>query len=422
MRTSENQSASVNKGCVLATRPPRKPSSRRVVLCLNRHRSPRRRTSCYGRFVPRSGCLAIACVVFSGSSCLLYTDAINHPPQVKLTGDAQTTWQTGHPHYHAEASDPDQSADSLTYEWRRQLGACPKDADVGVGPVVGDSKPDFENDVDFTDPFCVWVVVRDNRGSFAHDAISTVVNHLSTVAVIEVVKPAPVVGDHYPLMSVVQLSGAKSDDPESDGKLTFSWTLKRGAEILTLGNCPQAPDSDICFTGDKEGTYVATLTVGDTRGGAATAMRTVVIDPDAPPCIAVTDPMFGLSRIVRDATEENIFEVKEVADDVDPFPPLDVRASVYSFNVTWWMEGEDSNSPSGRRPADQGQTPRVTFGPNYFRNGDQAFVRIQANDRVPRDFSACVRDKVDNCALDKDRPTCFQWVTWRVDFKPLRDM
>ena len=91
------------------------------------------------------------------------------------------------------------------------------------------------------------------------------------------------------------------------------------------------------------------------------------------------------------------------------------RTSTLSFTATWWMEGEDSNNPSGRRPADQGQVPWLLFSPNYFRNGDRAHVRLQVNDRVTRDFSACARDKVDNCALGKD-PTCFQWVTWKVDF------
>ena len=62
--------------------------------------------------------------------------------------------------------------------------------------------------------------------------------------------------------------------------------------------------------------------------------------------------------------------------------------------------------------------PQVEFKSDYFRNGDRAFVRIQVIDRVPRDFSACAREKVDNCALRKEDTTCFQWVTWKVDFLP----
>jgi hypothetical protein len=148
----------------------------------------------------------------------------------------------------------------------------------------------------------------------------------------------------------------------------------------------------------------------------------VVIDPDAAPCITRTDPEFGLAMIVRDASDTNTFEIKAVSDDGDPYPSLDTRPSIVTFKATWWLEGEDPNAPSGRRPDDQ-VGPRVDFGPTRFRNGDQAYVRIQVNDRVNRDFGPCARDKAAlNCALDPRRPTCFQWVTWKIDFRLGRDM
>jgi hypothetical protein len=373
--------------------------------------------------VARSGCLPIGYLLLSGSSCLLYTDPINQPPKVTLTGSTQTIWRAAErPKYHAQAHDPDQSADSLVYEWRRQLGACPAAADVMVGAPVGQSRPDFENDLDFTDQFCVWVVVRDKAGATDYATAPTRVQHQPTVAVIDVVQPvAAGAADHFPLFSLVQLSGARSDDPESDGTLTYQWTITRGGETLTATPCPEPADSDVCFLGDKEGMYLAELSVGDPRGNKTLASKTVIIDPDRAPCIVNTEPNLGLARITRDATDENSFEVKAVSDDVDPFPSLPVRPSIYGFNVTWWMAGEDPVNPSGRRPTDQGQIPRVTFGRNYFRNGDQAYVRIQVNDRVMRDFGVCAPEKA-NCALDPERPTCFQWVTWKIDFRLLRDM
>jgi hypothetical protein len=379
--------------------------------------------------VVRSGCLALVFFVASGSSCLLYTDPINHPPEVALTGDTETTFHSDQrPKYHARAHDPDQSADSLTYQWHRQLGDCPSAANVMVGAPVA-SGPDFENDLDFTAKFCVWVVVRDERGATAWAEITTSVTHLKTTAVIEVVKPfataaAGATADRFPLMSAVQLSGTMSSDLESHGPLDFEWTLTRGGQAVTHEDCPDgAIASELCFTGDQPGTYRAILKVRDTRGGEATATKDVVIEPDAPPCIRRSDPMYGLARIVRDATEKNVFELKMVTDDVDPFPAPPDRASKLSFDITWWREG-DANPPSGRRATGPGdQMPVAEFIPDYFKNGDQVFVRIKAIDRIDRDFSACERDKVDDCALEPQaHPDCYQWVTWRIDFRPLRAM
>ena len=377
-------------------------------------------------FVARSGCFALGLLLFFGSSsCLLYTDHINHPPTVKLTGAASTFFAAKpRPRYHAEAHDQDQSADSLTYEWRRQMGLCPMSLNEALVGVPVASKPDFEIDLDFTARFCVWVVVRDSDGATAYDKVATEITHRDTTAVIEVVKPLATPDDHYPLFSEIQLSAAKSEDPENPGaKLGFRWTLTRGNETLTsAGVCPPNPATDICFTADKEGMYMATLVVTDGKGTETTKTKMLVVEPDAAPCITVTDPEFGLESIARAASELQTFEVKAVSDDGDPFPLADSRPSSATFKGTWWLDGEDSNLPSGRRPDGVPDPQRVQFSANYFRDGDRVFVRLQVNDRVNRDFSACARDRVMNCALDPKRPRCFQWVTWKVDFRLGRDM
>jgi hypothetical protein len=365
-------------------------------------------------FVAKFGCLAFTFLVASGASgCLLYTDPINRPPVVKLTGDSRVTWGMGRARYHAEAHDPDQSAASLTFEWRRQLGACPNPDAPLMGPPLASSGPDLDLDGTFTEPFCVGVVVRDSDKAFASATLPTQVMHEGSTADIDLVLPRPASDEHYPLFSAVRLSGAGSMDPEH-GKLTFRWTLTRNTTTLTVVPCPQAPDTDICFTADQPGDYVATLTVEDTRGGKAMKERKLVVDPDAPPCIRRAEPEIGLARIVRDPEEETRFQVFSVEDDGDPFPPREGQTSSFAFTATWWMEGEDPTNPSGRRPADQAQNPLVKFEPKHFRNGDTAYVRIQVTDRVNRNFSTCAADKRD-CAIGKD-PTCFQWVTWKVDF------
>jgi len=375
--------------------------------------------------VARSGCLALVFLSLCGSSCLLYTEDLNHSPTVDLMGDAETTWKAKPgPKYHAQASDQDQSADSLSYEWHRQLGACPASLTAaGVGTVPAPSKADFENDFDFDSQFCVWVLVRDKHGATAWDSVTTKVKHLPTTAMLEVVKPTPSKDDHFPFMTVVQLSGAKSRDPESNEPLQFDWMVTRNGEKVMRQDCPDPANSEFCFTGDQDGTYSASLTVRDGRGGADTKKKDVFIDPDAPPCIERTEPMYGIAKIVRDATEENTFELKAVSDDVDPFPSVGSQGSKLSFEITWWHMGEDPSLPSGRRATGQGdQMPVAVFAPGYFKNGDQVFVRIKAFDRVDRS-TALKNCSKDNCELDpKGHPGCYQWVTWTVDFRPLREM
>jgi hypothetical protein len=351
------------------------------------------------------------------AGCLLYTDHINHAPEVKLTGDALVKWGEGTGRYHAEAHDPDQGADSLRYEWRRQVGACPTTLEAAQQgsplPVTG---KDFENDVSFREGFCVWVIVSDDDRAIDWDKLPTQVQHAPSEAVIEVLLPVPG-GDHFPLFSAIRVSGERSNDPEDAGPLALSWTLTRNGAVMPAQPCPDASPTDICFAGDVPGSYKVELAVKDARGGQVVATpKLLTVDEDAPPCIRQTDPPFGLARIVRDATQELKFQILSVDDDGDPFPAPAGRTSTNSFTATWWLDGEDSNTPSGRRPANQSQIAFVPFGANYFQNGDQAFVRLQVNDRVPRDFSACIRDKVDNCAVGKD-PTCFQWVTWKIDFR-----
>jgi hypothetical protein len=372
--------------------------------------------------VARSGCFVLGALLASASSsCLLYTDHINHSPEVKVTGDVKVPWGFERPaRYHAEGNDADQTAQTLVYEWRRDVGECPtKLADAQMGPVLG-NEADFEIDVDLPDEYCVWVVVHDADKAAAFASLSTAVTHKDLEAVIDVVKPKGLAGDHFPLYSTVQLSGARSMDPEQTGELTVSWVGHHNGGVFGPIPCPQGPTGDVCLTPEEPGEYQIELSVKNVRGLEAKATKTLFIEADAPPCIRLTQPTFGLPRSVVEASEILSFKVRSVEDDGDPYPPPLGRPSTARFTATWWFEGEDSNNPSGRRPADQALIPELTFGRDYFHAGDQVYVRIQVEDRVNRDFTACAKDKVENCALGKD-PTCYQWVTWKLDVLLGRD-
>jgi hypothetical protein len=361
-----------------------------------------------------ASCLLLgALLAGAGSGCLLYTNHINHAPTVTVSGDTNVVFGT-HPTFHAKAMDPDQSADTLTYEWHRQIGACPKPsptADVGTGLMGG---MDWVQDADLMADYCIWVVVSDAEGAATPSlGLTVTVTHRDPDAILEVVKPTATADDHYPLFTSFQLSSARSADSETmGGTLTRVFTLTRDGQPSTPARCPDAGETDVCFVIDQPGELIVDLMVTDSRGHHSMAEKKLTVDPDSPPCITQTMPQFGLPKYVRDPSDLTL-EVTAVADDGDPFP---ASPQNLTFEWTWWLDG--STGEHNRKPD---MRPRADFN-NYFHPGDQINIRLRVTDRVNRDreFAACKPDDV-TCAIGKDL-TCFQWVTWKFDLRLGRDM
>jgi hypothetical protein len=354
----------------------------------------------------------------ASSGCLLYTDHINHPPTVEITGPRSAVFGETAP-FHAKAADPDQAPESLSFEWHRggQATPCPATlAEATAGSIVGYA-PDLEVSASLADSVCVWVIVRDGDQAAAFAAQSLDITHPNPEAALEVIKPSPTGDDHYPLFSTIQISSEHSVDGEmSDAPLARKFTLTHAGQVSTPLPCPDGPDTDVCITGNELGDYVVDLAVEDTRHHRATATRKVIIDPDAPPCITQTMPQAGLPKLVRDPNDLTL-EVDAVEDDGDPYPFVAGRPQNLRFEWSWWLEG--STGQHGVRP--DHRHPQADFNGD-FHPGDQVFIRLTVTDRVNRDadLHGCDPDAL-TCAIGP-RKDCFQWVTWKFDLRLGREM
>jgi hypothetical protein len=369
-----------------------------------------------------SGLPLVALWFFCGApaGCLLYTDHINHAPTVAINGPSPVMFGD-HPSYRGDGSDPDQSADSLSYEWRQRGGgqmACPKDlAEAQLGLAIGGERT-FVEDADPTDDFCLWVVVRDDDGAAGYSIMAVSITHRDPEASVDIIKPSPTDDDHYPLYSTIQLSSQRSMDTEtSDTALTRVFTVTHGGQTAAGMACPDGPEADICLTASEPGDYTIDLTVTDVRNHKAKARKKLTIDPDAPPCIRQTLPQFGLPKYVRDPNDL-ILAVEAVSDDGDPFPfvpPPGHSTQNLRFEWSWWLEG----SPEAMVRPDY-RHPEADFN-GVFHVGDQVFIRLRVKDSVnrDRDFAAC--PPAMNCAFGKD-DSCYQQVVWKFDLRLGREM
>jgi hypothetical protein len=137
---------------------------------------------------------------------------------------------------------------------------------------------------------------------------------------------------------------------------------------------------------------------------------------DQPPCIRRTSPGFTESPKIKQLfDQEQKFQVLEVADDGDPLPPPG-HDSQSSF--TWYIKRE--GEPDFRRLVNA--TYREHFIPaRQYQPGDRIQVRVQYWDRLgltdpaARSLGHCQAGQA-VCAINKPGSTCYQWVTWEVEY------
>jgi PKD repeat protein len=198
--------------------------------------------------------------------------AANQAPTVDATADATSGAAPLAVRFHSLGNDPDGPENDLTYAWD-----------------FGDGGASFEQDPRHTylEPgtYTATVTVEDAGGASGTDTVQITVgnppgNRPPTVeaAVLPGSGPAPL---------EVQLS-AQGTDPDRD-PLTYQWSFGDGS----------SPGSGrtVRHTYEDPGTYTATVTASDGRGGTGTAEVDVVVgDPpgnQAPTVEAVADPRSG---------------------------------------------------------------------------------------------------------------------------------
>ena len=390
------------------------------------------------------GCrVLLLCLLASGTTgCLLFTDPINTAPTVTISPGPELQKLVRNldakfaaiPVAPANAIDPDQSTESLNFDWYQDK-TCDKALN---GPPALSSPgqfafPPFQpKDLG---PGCIAVVVTDKHGATATAQQNYEVVDLPPVAVLEILpaagQRAPIAGQPYAiaLYSQLTLSGAKSYDPD-DGNPTPIWhVFSADDKEIVLPGCPDNSKGPyVCtFSTSTPGTYRVQLVVNNNVlkseadqliQVAEDQLPNIVLDSAQPlPPTSPNDP-----PLLRFADQDNTFTINRVEDDGDPYPSSDplapTPASPAGFVWFWRYYPADA---SFQRIIGSG--PTFTVPANIFQTQDTIQVRVEYHDRV----SAC-QPRIPGCdaafgLCGSNATICYapylrvEWVTWTVTFR-----
>lgn len=384
------------------------------------------------------------CLLASGTAgCLLFTDPINTAPTVAIAPGPElqklvrnlTAQFTAVPVAPAVVIDPDQSTESLNFDWYQDktcdkaLNGPPK----ASGPGLVALPPFQPKDLG---PGCVAVVVTDNHGATATATQRYEVVDLAPVAVLEI-QPGtdqrpPVAGQAYPiaLFSKLTLSGAQSYDPDDDTKPTPIWNVYSadGTQVLMPGCPDNSKGPFVCtFSTSTPGTYSVQLLVNDSSDMQGEADQLIQVAEDEVPNIVLdsaqplppTSPNDPPLLLLADLA--NSFIINRVEDDGDPYPasdPLTPTASPAGF--VWFLRDYATDDFFHRVI---GGGPTFTIQASTYQAQDTIQVRVEYHDRV----TAC-QPRTPGCdavfaACDVNATICYapyrrvEWVTWTVTFR-----
>jgi hypothetical protein len=390
--------------------------------------------------VTTRGCgLLLLCLLASGTwGCLLFTDPINTAPTVSVaTEDPFGLSRSRTALFTANAFDPNQSTDSLKFDWYQGKKSCDKAPNAALAASsIGNRTFQFQpSDLGSG---CVVVVVTDNRGATASATQSYEVVDQAPTAVIKIQnapgQPEPVVGQTYPLAlySKLTLSGASSTDPDDNNDLkllTPIWhVFSAESTEITVPGCPDnSKGAFVCtFSATAPGSYRVQLVVNDSNNMQSVAEQLIQVADDQLPTIDIesAQPLpptsSSASPLLLFANLPNTFTVNRVEDDGDPYPPpaLSSSAPASPAGFVWYIRRP--NSALFERWIGSGPTFTI---PQKFNPQDIVQVRVEYHDRV----TAC-QPRTPGCdavfaACDPNATICYssdfrvEWVTWTVEFR-----
>jgi hypothetical protein len=353
--------------------------------------------------------LVLLLLVGATPGCLLYTDRINHSPEVSVSWPAHVYARMS-VLVPATATDPDGEAVSLS--WSRVDRPCPQASASdwsNAGSAPGRS---YQLEVPDRRPFCVKVVARDEAGA---EAVVLLDGAPEDRAPDVRIGTAALAGSLYSLWSEVTLSASGSVDQDGDA-LAFSWDVRdaAGTAVATRKCGPGAqPDVATCFTADHSGTFRALVTGSEGEGGlSGQAELSFTVAEDQPPCLVTTVPSLDTAELVMAVTDSpRRFEVRQVRDDGDPWPPGPHGQSEFR----WYIgreHGEWTRQLGFEGPSFEVSAARFPDA----RPGNVYRVRVEARDAA-HDNPAGLRD-LDDCDDTRricERPAgCSRLAWWSV--------
>jgi hypothetical protein len=363
--------------------------------------------------IPPAAVRALWVSVAAVSGCLLYLDDINKAPTVMI--EPPDVVQRGMPAtFRAVLRDPDQDPSTLKLEWGAAPGACPAPAEFRAARsnglfVQADRLVVPETMTDSA--FCVWAQVTDRHGAHREDVKEASPANARPTARLDLVAPA--MAASYPILTNFEVSAEGSVDPDGS-ELTYRFRIRRlGSPEVDVDSipCPGDPGpAHICFSaGERDGQYRVEVFVSEDGGmtESATADLVVVVAPDAPPCIGVTMPAYGMGTLSYEPGLSHPFSVGTVLDDADPFPGSALSGGG-TAGMRWYI------GVNGDPLRFEGEFRGIELVENSYRSGDRVEIRLEVNDRM--------RDRSSNLLLNCTMPFCgtggcLQRVSWTVVFQ-----
>jgi hypothetical protein len=370
----------------------------------------------------RAPAVLVAASMVPASGCV-YTDGINHPPEIEVIKETDTVYIGDDVVISAQNSrDPD--GDSLTFEWS-----------IEWRPLEGGSSSDIPSPLQCDryvppDKYCfkpqakavydVHLTVTDqwgaSRSTPVDQPVEVTVNNRPPIAKLDVTTLGNEFGE-FTLGREIRLYAGGSWDEDEGDVLTFTWDVEvpeasRNLMTQTLNDSGQ-PTEDATeavffrMLPDVRGTYRVTVTVDDGSSEdplvcCDEAYRDLHVIDDEPPCVEATDPDFSTGTLIFDRAEIRRLEVTRVSDDLDPYPGGPQASFAWSLEI----------SPGdGFSPVTGYHFPYLDLEGVDYDLGQLIRVRVRPLDRVDREPPQCPESQ-QTCGSQ-----CFEWVTWDIEFR-----
>lgn len=357
------------------------------------------------------------------------------PGDVACPADTTPELFRGTNAFQAVASDKNQSADSLTFEWWYADKSC---NGIFDGPSLEKGTvASFRHIASDLDNGCVGVMVTDSQGATASaQQLFSVVDQVP-VADLRIPSSAPSVASigqplNLPLFAKAVLSGRLSSDRDEDdqNQLDYLWSVYQGDTVISMPGCPDpAKEPYLCtFASEVPGSFRVELVVADNWKKSDPVEQPIEVAADQLPRIVVETvqppPPFPPDEAPLQllASVSNTFTVNRVEDDGDPYPSANPLAPYPTPPAGFVWFYKDRSASSFKRVI--GETgPSFTIQAGTFDPQESIQVRVEYRDRV----TACQPNTPGCNAVFESCPSlatvCYganlraQWVTWAVDFR-----
>jgi len=364
--------------------------------------------------------LVIACAGLVGC---FYVEPINQRPSIDIRADSSAPVFRGDTVLlHAVADDPEDQL--VAFTWRVYLctdatafESC--DAEpffTGVESDAQFSVPALRGDqVAPVEALRVLLEARDDHGAAAKPAqllLITVLDHAPTVDLATMPRYGSVVATPIDIFAKY----TDGDDPLDALTVSFQVFPPNNATFTFEDvDVPPNPNDPTHRQVGKRlvpadvGDWKVEVTAVDPLGNTTmqTAMMTVV--PDGPPCLATWSPIAPTPPTTLPVTEETLFQVPVVSDDLDPYPTVLGDPFLGATTFEWSLK--------------QGGGPRQVIGsatgnslaldPASFQPGALLELRVEIADRNATAIPC--GDGAQTCSVIST--ACIQRQTWHLEVR-----